>query len=52
MVFYILNLLVTEFMWPDAVTVVNLKAKSMLDLIHMSSLYGTKSITGLKNSVI
>jgi|GEM_PF-5662832 len=31
---------------------ISLKAKSMLDLVHIPSLYGTKSITGLKNSVI
>jgi len=36
----------------DIAAAISLKAKSMLDLVHISSLYGTKSITGLKNSVI
>jgi hypothetical protein len=36
----------------DTATAISLKAKYMLDLVQMSSLYGTKSITGLKNSVI
>ena len=50
--FYIINLLDTGFMRPDTVTVISLKARSILDLIQMSWLYGNKSITGLKNSVI
>ena len=52
MEFYTINLLVAEFMRPDTATTISLKAKFMLDLAHISSLYDTKSITGLKNSVI
>jgi len=36
----------------DTATTISLKAKSMLAQVHISSLYSTKSITGLKNSVI
>ena len=52
MEFYTINLLAAEFMMPDNATIISLKAKFMLDMALISSLYGTKLITGLKNSVI